>query len=323
MTKTNRERLTDLQEDLEKIESRFETVKKKLLSNEKFLEQIQNHKNNSQKWKNEIETYKKQSSNHANNIENLKKDIVSTKESLEKQLNSTEVKKEDLDKFFIRVFGEENKKGEREGGLAQRLEKKENEIDDFIEKQQDRYEKLYTKIESLLPAATSTGLAKAYFDQKDSYKTPIKIWGSTFVVALTGIVLIGLFNYNGSGFNFILSEPEALDQSFSRVLSRTPFYFALIWLAAFSSKRYRQNKRLEEEYAHKEVLAKSYQGYKNEFETEKEAKNDGLVEDLKKVLLQAISKNPSEIIDDGKEEDSPSIFQNPLDGLKGDNSKSK
>ena len=71
-----------------------------------------------------------------------------------------------------------------------------------------------------------------------------------------------------------------------KLLSRTPLFLPLIWLATFSSKQYRQSKRLEQEYAHKEVLTRTYQGYKKEFENN----DQGQLSNLNKALIVAISK---------------------------------
>ena len=181
------------------------------------------------------------------------------------------------------------------------MSQKEREAENFLNTQEKKYTELFEKIESLLPAATSTGLAKAYYDQKTSYKWPIRIWAVVFVVALLGVIVTGVLSFE---------ESIEIEKSFSKLASRTPFYFALIWLAAFSSKQYRQSKRLEQEYAHKEVLAKSYQGYKTEFETQSKLVSDKEVStSLKKILVGAIAKNPSEILDDGKSDDTPSIWQ--------------
>jgi hypothetical protein len=40
----------------------------------------------------------------------------------------------------------------------------------------------------------------------------------------------------------------------------------LVWLAFFASKQQAQNKRLQEEYAHREAMSKSFAGYKREAE---------------------------------------------------------
>lgn len=315
MSKTNRQRITDLQTALDNLEQRFKSVKSKLQSNERFLEQIESHKNNSQKWKNEIESLKEQSDRYANEIETLGKEINSTKDALDEKLNSVEVKKDELDQFFIKVFGEENKEGKREGGISNRLDKKEGELDDFIEKQKKRYDSLFIKIESLLPAATSTGLAKAYYDQKESYRWPKFIWGAIFVISL---ILIAILGYS-IDFNFDSEDILNIERTLSKIFARLPYFFALIWLAGFSSRRYRQNNRLQQEYAHKEVLAKSYQGYKKEFESDDGSSKDSLVQDLREVLLGAMEKNPSDILGDGTKDDSPSMFR----GLLGDSKKDK
>lgn len=307
MSKTNQERIRELQTALNNIEKQVKQVEEQINSSKIFIDEISQHKTHSEQWRGEIEAAKNQSEATLNEIRNIKNETDQTKEELHEKLNVVDVKKEEIDKFFIKIFGEENDKGERTGGLKERLAQKENEAKNFLATQEKKYSELFTKIESLLPAATSTGLAEAYYKQKESYKWPIRIWAFVFIIALIGVILTG-----------IVSFEEAVDakKAFYKLASRFPFYFALIWLAAFSSKQYRQNKRLEQEYAHKEVLAKSYQGYKNEFESKDKAKdNEEVLTSLKKTLIEAIAKNPSEILDDGTSEDTPSFWHKPLNIL--------
>jgi len=312
MARSNREKLKELQTALEQIEQKAQQVEQKINENQAFLDQISQHKTNAEQWRGEIETIKNQSSEAIGEIKTLKDEIEETKEELAEKLNAVEIKKEDIDKFFIKIFGEENEQGKRTGGLSVRLNEKEKEADTFLNTQEKRYKELFEKIESLLPGATSTGLAQAYYDQKISYKWPVIIWAIVFILALVGVFITGLLSYE-NGVKLSFEELLNVEQATSKLIARIPFFFALIWLAAFSSKQYRQNKRLEQEYAHKEVLAKSYQGYKRELESQgKTATDKEIIAALHKVLVATIAKNPSEIMDDGRKEDTPSIWTKPF-----------
>ena len=312
MARSNREKLKELQAALEQVEQKAQQVEQKLDESQVFLDQISQHKTSEEQWRGEIETIKNQSSEAIGEIKTLKEEIEETKDELTEKLNTVEVKKEDIDKFFIKIFGEKNEQGKRTGGLSVRLSEKEKEADTFLNAQEKRYKELFEKIESLLPGATSTGLAQAYYDQKISYKWPVIIWAIVFILALVGVFITGLLSYE-NGVKLSFEELLNVEQATSKLIARIPFFFALIWLAAFSSKQYRQNKRLEQEYAHKEVLAKSYQGYKRELESQgKTATDKEIIGALHKVLVATIAKNPSEIMDDGHKEDTPSIWTKPL-----------
>lgn len=300
MAKTNREKLKELQTTLEEIRGQAKQVEEKISNSRVFIDEIAQYKVNAEQWRGEIETAKDQSISSFNEIESLKKEIDESRENINKKLNAVDVKKEEVDKFFIKVFGEEDEQGKRSGGLKSRLTQKEKDADDFLNTQEEKYEQLFKKIESLLPGATSAGLAEAYYNQKSSYERPIRTWATFFIIALVGIIAIGLMSFQ---------DAIGIEKAFSKIAARTPFYFALIWLATFSSKQYRQNKMLEQEYAHKEVLAKSYQGYKREFESQgKTAVDKEVLAGLNKVLIDAVAKNPSEMLDDGRSDDTPSVW---------------
>jgi len=175
MAKSNREKLKEFQTALEQIEQKANEVGQKLNESQVFLDQISQHKTSAEQWRGEIETIKNQSSEAIGEIRTLKEEIEETKDELTEKLSTVEIKKEDIDKFFIKIFGEEDEQGKRSGGFSVRLSQKEKEADAFLKVQEKRYGELFEKIESLLPGATSTGLAQAYYDQKISYKWPVII----------------------------------------------------------------------------------------------------------------------------------------------------
>ena len=59
---------------------------------------------------------------------------------------------------------------------------------------------------------------------------------------------------------------DSFYQSFNFIFSKIPFILPLVWLALYSSKQQAQNKRLEQEYYHKEALALIYDSYRKEIE---------------------------------------------------------
>ncbi|MDP3725911.1 MAG: hypothetical protein Q8R36_01805, partial [bacterium] len=92
-------------------------------------------------------------------------------------------KKEEFDSFYIKVFGEEKPDGSIAGGLK-------SELENYTTK----YINLFQKIESLLPGATSAGLAKVFEDKVADYAKSEKIWTILFLaVAIILSVYYGVF----------------------------------------------------------------------------------------------------------------------------------
>ena len=194
------------------------------------------------------------------------------------------------------MFGEKNEQGDYSGGLAEKLSQKDEEINKHIVHQIERYQALFDKVESLLPAATSTGLATAYSKQKDSYKYPVYIWVTVFMSSLILLCSTSLLSFEGfESLRFKGLESFSFKIfNFEQLFAKMPIILPLIWLATFSSKQYRQNKRLEQEYVHKEVLTRTYQGYKKEFESQDQEQTNSskeMLSNLHQVLIAAIEKN--------------------------------
>ena len=93
-------------------------------------------------------------------------------------------------------------------------------------------------------------------------------------------------------------EVTTIEGALLWLVSRFPFFFAAIWLALYSSSQQSQTKRLEQEYAHKEALAKSFEWYKREIENLWE---DGAVKEILNKLISNVVEmtwyNPSETLD--------------------------
>lgn len=189
-------------------------------------------------------------------------------------------KKEEFDSFYIKVFGEEKPDGSIAGGLK-------SELENYTAK----YDDIFQKIESLLPGATSAGLAKVFEDKVTHYAKSEKIWTILFL-----IVAVMLSVYYGV-FAWINDPSTSFGGSFLNLLHKTPFLLFAVWLLVFIGNRRAENKKLEELYKHKEVMARAYVGYKEHVEElEGESTEKTLLKKHMENLLNAIQENSGKFL---------------------------
>jgi DNA repair exonuclease SbcCD ATPase subunit len=105
---------------------------------------------------------------------------------------------------------------------------------------------LHAKIESLLPGATSTGLAEAFRVRKEQFRWPHRIWNIVFIVCL--LSLVGLYAFAFGTLTDIKTAPSTEELGFG-LLERLPFAILLVWLALHSARQASIFKRIEEDYA--------------------------------------------------------------------------
>ena len=197
----------------------------------------------------------------------LKDAANSDKESIDKLLGEVENEIEDLHEFYEKVYGKPTTDGGVVGGLENYLSQKKRDLDDFEGKQKIKYKTLNDQIENLLPGATSAGLASAYYDLKKSFDDPIKSATYLFYGALLALVVIAFIstvdNVGRYYINFVdLNNWDVL----LRLAYKMPLYLPVLWLGLYASRRRSESQRLQQEYAHKEALAKSYDSYKKQIE---------------------------------------------------------
>lgn len=245
--------------------------------------------------------------------------ILQIDEAKSKSLDNTEKTKQALDdsekiikelsSFNEEIFGKENDQGERIGGLKSEIDLRKDEISQFQEQQETKYSTLIDEIESLLPGATSAGLATAYNKLKVSYDDPIKNTTRMFYGSLIGLLIVGvvLITDKVGWFYIDFIEIDEASKLLNNILVKLPITIPLIWLAVFASKRRSQNMRLQQEYAHKEALAKSYQGFKKQIEGLGDDKDDILLKQLLQAAIEGVSFNASGTLD-GKHGDKVPII---------------
>jgi hypothetical protein len=123
------------------------------------------------------------------------------------------------------------------------------------------FEELNSKIESLLPGATSAGLAAAFHAQKDKYVRPKSWWNTLFIFAIAGLAAIGIAEF---AHHFSNATPN-YDELFRSFLTRITVVIALVWLALHASGKSRIANQIQEDYTYKEAVSRSFEGYKKEF----------------------------------------------------------
>lgn len=284
-------------------------------------------------------------------ITEAKKDILRDVKEANEKLVDISAKIEKLDKFYIKIFGIEDKDGKVTGGLEKELEQRIKDLEKFKTEQEKTYNEemtsrlvalkkyeqeqqannknLFEQIESLLPGATSAGLAKAYQDMKASFEDPIENWNKIFVGSIVIMFIATFLSFIDIGVLrdatwtlFAFKQMGDYTSTLNSLLFKLPLYAPLIWLAIFASKRRSENQRLQQEYAHKEALAKSYVSYKMQIDELKQ-EDKKLLEKLLDSSINTLAYNASESLDKKHGDSTPihetiKMFVEQVTKLKGD-----
>lgn len=205
--------------------------------------------------------------------------------------------KEDIDEYKRELFGYENDKGEEIAGFDSKIESLKNqlqkkiqesqiELDNFYTTNDKRQEELFHKIESLLKGASTVALAKAFKEHKDSFNISNYIWMGAFILSIVSMMVLSVWGFVNANYEF--------KDMWKYTLGNLPFIGGAVWLAIYSSKQRSQNKRLQQEYAYKEDVAKIYYGLKQEVEELGDTElGKKLNESVLKLVIDAVSLNPS------------------------------
>lgn len=238
-------------------------------------------------------------------------------EALDELNRTNSEKSEKLAEFHSKIFGSKGPEGTLlSTGLEQELTTRLEQLGIVESQQRARYESLFHKIESLLPGANSAGLASAYGNLANKFARPIETYTRVFYVSLALLMLIALLTSTESiGFypeafiKFI--KAEDWEVALRSLLNKLPFVAPLVWLAMFSSARRSQYERLQQEYSHKEALARSYESYKKEL-VDLDDHSQEMLKALIGKAIETIGYNASTTLDGKHAEPSPAtkIFEN-------------
>lgn len=222
----------------------------------------------------------------------------SSSDSIKNLLREVEEKLVEFGNYHTRVFGKKNDEGKYEGGLKNEITAREAHLDTFKAQQETKYETLNREIESLLPGATSAGLASAYYDLKVSFDDAINNYTRLFYGSILALFLLAAISITQEvGFWFVkFVDVSDFTKLLPNILYKLPLLIPVLWLALFASKRRSESLRLQQEYAHKEALAKSYQNFKVQIEALDQEEPE-LMTKLLSAAIEAVAKNASDTLD--------------------------
>lgn len=170
------------------------------------------------------------------------------------------------------------------------------------------FNELHTKIEGLLPNATSAGLASAFRNQKGRFLKPQRNWLFTFVAAIFCILAAGVIGLPGFWPGSITSGgQDSWDSILRHLVTRLPFVAPLVWLATYAGHHYTLALRVEEEYAFKEAMSTAFEGYKREMAGISSG-SDGVLSPIGALcenVLRALAQRPGRIYEGRHENITP------------------
>ena len=317
-------------EGIESYKSQFEHIKEvheEIFGDDGFLEQIKSKNTEANTLRDEILELKTELIDGDDETDSVKVQIDELVEDLEANQNkissfiteyitgSTTVSK---DKEGEEVITKTKSKKELVDELHKQFEvyiaDEKKKIDDYIlafDKYKDAKKQ---EIEGLLKAATNASLAHAFGKSRDAVQQ-LKIDSEKrfqwMIVALVAILAI---TYILQAFGL---WPKS-DVWYVAMLYRASFISPVIWIAYSYAKKANQYFRLEHEYEHKEVVSRSFEGYKSQvlelYEDDQTSKE--LLEKLLEGSIQTIAKNPAEVLDKVKDTGHPlDDFDKKLSGI--------
>ncbi len=197
-----------------------------------------------------------------------------------------------------------------------------NEYDDFVKQKNESFQNVINKwetafsntdqkIKSLLPDALTAGLSYAYEEKRKLEEKDRNKFNRRFRNTIVALVFISLIPFAISSYLLFWEHQEittVIKDLPHLACSILPFYIPIFWLAWSSNRKANLAKRLIEEYSHKEVLSKTFEGLSSQI---KDIDDDSISKDLRVKLLYNIisvsSDNPGKLISDYQTSDNPII----------------
>ncbi len=208
----------------------------------------------------------------------------------------------ELDKQLIEL------RSTTESKYKQFAAEKEIAFNENLKNWNDQFLKIESTISALLPNALTAGLSYAYSEKKIAEEKENDRFSKTFYLGIWGLILVSLIPFAISLQS--IYDHTALAEVILRiprlVLAILPLYIPVLWVAYSSNRKMNLSKRLIEEYSHKEVLSKTFEGLSKQINNI-EDKNTSA--DLRVKLLYNIlevnSENPGKLISDYNKSDHP------------------
>lgn len=261
-------------------------------------------------------------------------DIESNLNKSKTSLNSINSRKKEIEEFYEEIFGytdvDENGEETFIDGKKDLLEELYADLKNDITHSQEsiskinedykikystfeneyktKYGQILKEIKGLLPNALTAGLSSAFSKKKADEETLLKSLKTTFYIGLSVLIFFSLIPFFVS--IHYLQNGHQLEETILKmprlVLAIIPIYIPALWLTYSSSKKINLSKRLIEEYAHKEVLSKTYEGLSTQITSiDDDKQSEELRYRLLSTLLQVVSENPGKLISNYETSDHP------------------
>lgn len=323
----------NISEKSSKANSDFELLKTELI-------EIEQKKNELVGLVDELNLFFNDNTNIEDQVENLKNLISSSTESNSKIaqiLKNSVNRKSELDDLYYEIIGYEEE--DEETGEKTQIEGKKDELEkaylelseklNLFKKQlnehqtssvnsydeikvewEEKYKLLEKEIQELLPNALTAGLSHAYSNKKVNEEDSLKKLETNFRNSIFGLIGVSFIPFiaaiimmiNGDSFHqTILNLPRI-------IFAILPLYIPVLWLAYSANRKMNLSKRLIEEYTHKEVLTKTFEGLSKQIKSiPNEDHSNELRVRLLYNLLNVSSENPGKLISDYNKTDHPII----------------
>ena len=257
---------------------------------EEIIEQIKQIHTEAQNKLGEINTFNSQSDQAFQQFDQIKEKAIATKTTLDNE-------KTEIIQLKDNILTHKN----TTENFTKDIENLRQTNSDSLENLSDtenRVSELEKRVESLLPGATSAGLATSFKTKSDKLRWPKYVWGFIFIASIIVLIYLSI-NY----FQPVTTVWKDLVAEFFR---RLPIIGPMVWLAWFSARQYGHTVRLQELYDHKQTVSASFEGYKNEMQTlSKEGETNQPLEEFYKAVINVYSKDPQRIFDHRSSDESP------------------
>ncbi len=231
-----------------------------------------------------------------------KKVFEGKKDEIENAISSLEKRAEKWEEEF----------GQKKKWLEEETQKfvtaKEKDHRDLKESAKASIKEIEDELKRLLPNALTAGLSFAYSKKKADEEVVMVKYENRFQNGVWGLIGVSTLPFIVSIIDIVLghSYSEVLLKMPSLVLAILPLYIPVLWIAYSNNRKANLAKRLIEEYTHKEVLSKTFEGLSSQID---EIENEELYEELRAKLLfnllEVNSENPGKLISDYNKSDHP------------------
>ncbi|MFM5417219.1 hypothetical protein ACEUAV_00005 [Aeromonas veronii] len=161
----------------------------------------------------------------------------------------------------------------------------------------------------MLPQAMTAGLASAYNEKIEKEIIEQQKHEKSFNWSIFYLVLISLLPFAVNAYRLLSSGDSliVIIKDTPYLLSAMlPLYIPVLWLAYTTNKSYKLSKRLIEEYTHKGVVSKTFEGLSNQID---ELEDQNISQELRvKLLFNIVSvntENPGKLISNYDKSDHP------------------